>query len=77
MTLQPRDRWVIQRVAESFSLELSAVEEFFRDDSNLKALRRVYTPDGPKRVLVYYQPRPVRSAVRRRARRAVPGPPRC
>lgn len=52
-----RVRWMISRVAESFNLGEAQVSRSFKTDDSKEKLLNFSLPNGPRRILVYYQAR--------------------
>ena len=62
--MTPRHRWMFQRLAESFSVGESFVEQSLRTDESATLLKAfLQNPSSPPRLFAFYQPRQVRGDV--------------
>jgi dynein heavy chain len=52
-----RQRWMISRIAESFNIAEAKVSRAFKTEESKEKLLSFSLPNGPRRILVYYQPR--------------------
>ena len=59
--MTPRHRWMFQRLAESFSIGESFVEQSLRTEESATLLKAfLLKPSSPPRLFAFYQPRQVR-----------------
>ena len=60
-SMTPRHRWMFQRLAESFSIGESFVEQSLRTEESATLLKAfLLNPSSPPRLFAFYQPRQVR-----------------
>ena len=53
--IQPRHRWMIQRISEGFGISEAAVEQAVRDSKNSKLFKLFLGANGPSRIFAFYQ----------------------
>ena len=63
MAFQSRHRWVNQRIANTFNLDITEVETFMRADENFAILNAFLAAESSKRLFVYYQSPDVQTEV--------------
>ena len=52
-----REKWMVQRIADTFGLGESRVLSAMRQEENVELLLQFIGREGPRRLFVYYQPR--------------------
>ena len=63
MSFLSRHRWVNQRIASTFNLDISEVEIFMRAEENFAILNAFLAAKSSKRLFVYYQSPDVQTEV--------------
>ena len=53
--IQPRHRWMIQRISEGFGVSEASVEQSVRNSDNSKLFKHFLGANGPSRLFAFYQ----------------------
>ena len=54
--IQPRHRWMIQRISEGFGVSEASVEQSVRNSDNSKLFKHFLGANGPSRIFAFNQP---------------------
>ena len=54
-----RHKWMISTIAHTFGVDEKIADQFIRERESQDVLEPFFQVDGPKRIMVYYQPQTI------------------